>query len=126
MDRVTFRVMIERLGEAWSQGDAAAATTFFAEEVDYADPMRYRFSTRQELLPFFEPPGDGHRVQWHRSLFDEAAQTGVVEYTYVGQHRYHGAAIVELDGDGSICRWREWQHLDDERDWGAYLNGPDR
>ncbi len=123
MDHRGFEALIQRLGERWNAGDARGAAACFAEHVDYADPRRYRFSTRAQLEPFFEPGPGGHRVSWHRLLFDEVAQTGVVEYTYSGHHRYHGAAIVEIDGSGLIQAWREWQHLDDVDDWDAYLQG---
>ena len=79
---------------------------------------------RDELLPFFEPPSGGHHVTWHTVLWDDSVQAGVVEYTYEGHHRYHGAALVRLGADGRITHWREWQHLDDERDWDARLAGP--
>jgi hypothetical protein len=124
MRRRAFEVLIRRLGQAWASGSASDAAACFAELVDYADPLRYRFSSRAELEPFFGPGPRGHSIVWHRILFDELAQTGVVEYTYVGHHRYHGAAIVEIDGGGLISAWREWQHRDDERDWEAYLAGP--
>jgi hypothetical protein len=117
-----FRALMARLGDAWNAGDAQAAAACFAEHVDYADPMRYRFTTRAELLPFFEPPPTGHMVAWHRILFDERARSGVVEYTYRGHHTYHGAAVVEVGDDGLVSRWREWQHLDDEHDWDTFLD----
>lgn len=101
---------MERLGTAWTSGDALAAGFCFAESIDYADPKLYRFTERERLVPFFAPAPGGHTVTWHRLLFDEAAQTGVVEYTYAGHHRYHGAAIVELHVDGLISRWR-WRGL---------------
>jgi hypothetical protein len=123
MSRAAFEALIARLGDAWTAGDAAGAAACFAHDVDYADPTRYRFASREALLPFFEPPPGGHSTTWHRVLYDEDARTGVVEYTYVGHHRYHGAAIVELGPDGLIARWREWQHLDDDRDWEAFLAG---
>lgn len=123
MTRSEFEQLIARLGAAWAAGDAPGAAACFAETVDYADPTRYRFGSRAELELFFEPPPGGHRTAWHRVLFDEPAQTGVVEYTYAGHHRYHGAAIVEVDDEGLIARWREWQHLDDGRDWEAFLAG---
>ncbi len=124
MDRIGFLSLIEHLGASWNAGDAAAAAACFAEVVNYADPRRYRFSTRADLVPFFDPGPGGHRVAWHHILFDKAEQTGVVEYTYEGQHRYHGVAIVGLDAAGLISRWREWQHRDDGRDWESYLAGP--
>ena len=126
MDRTAFEALVDRLGAAWSAGDASAAAACFSDDVDYADPMSYRFSSRAQLETFFEPPPHGHRVEWHRVLFDEAARTGVVEYTYVGHHRYHGAAIIVIDDQGHISAWREWQHRDDERDWADYMRGPTR
>ncbi len=123
MTRSEFEQLVQRLGETWASGDAAAAAACFADTVDYADPTRYRFASRAELELFFEPPPGGHATTWHRVLFDEAARTGTVEYTYQGHHTYHGAAIVELDANGLIVRWREWQHLDDARGWEAFLAG---
>jgi hypothetical protein len=123
MTRSDFEQLIARLGAAWAAGDAVEAAACFAETVDYADPTRYRFGSRAELELFFEPPPGGHETTWHRILFDEDANTGVVEYTYLGHHTYHGAAIVEVDEDGLIAAWREWQHLDDGRDWEAFLAG---
>ena len=93
-----FRTLITRLGDAWSTGSAEAAAACFAESVDYGDPLRYRFATRE--------------------------QVGTVEYTYDGHHQYHGAAIVEVDEAGLIRAWREWQHVDDERDWAGFVAGP--
>jgi hypothetical protein len=121
MTRSAFLLLMERLAGAWNSGDAAAAAACFADAVDYADPVLYRFTRRHELLPFFEPGPEGHHVRWHRLLFDETQQTGVVEYTYRGHHRYHGAAVVKVDAAGLIARWREWQHRSDNRDWSAFL-----
>ena len=117
-------VLGSRGGRAGPTGDAAAVADCFAEDVEYLDPFRYRFTRRADLLPFFEPPPGGHRVTWHSVIWDDAAGTGVVEYTYEGHHRYHGAAIVRLDAGGRIALWREWQHLDDALDWDARLAGP--
>jgi hypothetical protein len=115
---------LDRAAAGWSEGDAAAVADCFAEDLDYSDPVRYRFTRREELVPFFQPPPGGHRVDWHTILWDDAMQLGAVEYTYTGNHRYHGAAMVGLDDDGRIRLWREWQHVDDRRDWAAMLAGP--
>lgn len=63
-------------------------------------------------------------MTWHLTVWDDDQGTGVVEYTYEGHHRYHGAAIVRPSQDGRIALWREWQHLDDALDWDARLAGP--
>ncbi len=124
MTRDEFRSLLDRAAAGWASGDAVAVADCFAEDVEYLDPYRYRFDRRADLLPFFEPPADGHHVTWHDVLWDDEAQTGVVEYTYVGHHRYHGAAIARVGADGRIALWREWQHLDDVLDWDARVRGP--
>jgi hypothetical protein len=124
-ERAAFVAVLDRAAAGWAAGDAAAVGDCFAEDVRYVDPYRYAFDRRADLLPFFEPPPGGHRVVWHTMIWDDAERRGVVEYTYEGHHRYHGAAVVELDGDGRIALWREWQHLDDERSWEDRLMGPD-
>ena len=124
MNREEFAALADRYAAGLATGDAGAAAACFAVDVDYADPLRYRFTRRDDLVPFFEAPPGGHRVTWHRVLFDEAAQAGLLEYTYEGHHRYHGVAIVEVGPDALIHRWREWQHVDDARDWPAFLAGP--
>jgi hypothetical protein len=113
---------LDRAAAGWAAGDAAAVGDAFAEDLVYVDPYRYRFERRADLLPFFEPPPSGHHVTWHTIVWDDAAQTGAVEYTYEGHHRYHGAAFVRLDADGRIVLWREWQHQDDDRDWDAVIS----
>jgi hypothetical protein len=125
MTRDDFIGLLDRLGAGWAAGDAAAVAAAFAADVVYGDPTRYRFTRNEDLVPFFEPPPDGHHVEWHRVIYDEAAQTGAAEYTYDGHHRYHGAVLVEIDDTGLIRAWREWQHLDDERDWPTFIAGPD-
>jgi hypothetical protein len=120
VNRGEFRELLERMAAGWNGGDAAAVADCFAERVSYADPTRYSFSTRDELLPFFEPPEGGTQcVVWHRVLFDEAEQTGAAEYTYEGHNRYHGAVIATV-ADGRVTAWREWQHTS-ELDWEAFV-----
>jgi catechol 2,3-dioxygenase-like lactoylglutathione lyase family enzyme len=122
--RDDLRAVLDRAAAGWAGGDAAAVGDCFAAEVEYVDPYLYHFHRRADLLPFFEPPPGGHHVTWHAILWDDETQTGVVEYTYEGHHRYHGAAIVRLDAAGRIVLWREWQHRDDALDWDARLAGP--
>lgn len=124
MSRQAFLAALDGAAAGWRDGDAAAAADCFADDVEYLDPYGYRFTRRADLLPFFEPPPGGHHVVWHTVIWDEVAETGAVEYTYEGHHRYHGTAIVRLDGDGRIALWREWQHRDDDLDWDARVAGP--
>ena len=125
MTRDDLIAVLERAAAGWRDGDASAVGDAFAIDVEYSDPYLYRFSRREDLLPFFEPPPGGHHVTWHQVLWDDVTQRGAVEYTYEGDHRYHGAAIVALDGGGRIELWREWQHLDDAMTWEERLAGPD-
>ena len=96
MTRDDFVRVLERAAAGWNDGDAGAVADCFAEDVDYGDPLRYRFTRRNDMLDFFEPPAGGHHVEWHTIIWDDQSQIGVVEYTYVGHHRYHGAAVAEL------------------------------
>jgi len=124
--RAEFAALLDRLAVGWAAGGSGAVAAEFVENVRYADPTRYRFESRSGLIPFFEPPPGGHSTTWHRVLFDEALGVGAVEYTYVGHHRYHGAAFVEVGDDGLIRAWREYQHLDDAHDFEAFVAGPGR
>lgn len=124
MTREAFLAALDGAAAGWRDGDAAAVGECFAEDLEYLDPYGYRFTRRSDLIPFFEPPSGGHHVVWHTIIWDDATETGAVEYTYEGHHRYHGAAIVRLDADGRIVLWREWQHQDDDLDWEVRIAGP--
>ncbi len=50
MTREEFAALVRRLGAAWTDGSAEDAAACFAEAVDYADPVRYRFASRAALL----------------------------------------------------------------------------
>lgn len=111
-----FRAKLDRLGDAWTRRDYAAAASEFGEDVRYADPMRYAIVGRAALRAFFEnDEGREQRVSWHNVMFDAPRQVGSAEYTYEGSHQYHGAVLVQLAG-GLVARWREYQHVDG-RSW---------
>lgn len=120
MNSREFRELLERMAAGWNSGDAAMVADCFAERVSYGDPLRYSFNSREELLPFFEPPqGRSQSVVWHRVLFDEVEQTGAAEYTYEGHRRYHGAVIATVE-EGKVAHWREWQHTSD-LEWETFV-----
>jgi hypothetical protein len=123
LDRDGFADLLGRMAAGWNMGDVDLVASCFTEDVRYGDPNRYRFRSRLALEPFFEPPPEGQRTVWHRILFDEAAQAGAAEYTYVGSHQYHGAVMVQLR-DGLVDDWREWQHVS-ELPWEEFIEGPE-
>ena len=110
MTRPEFVSLLRALADAWRANDPRRAAEAFADDVEYRDPLRYAFRSRAELVDFFRvPEGESHRVVWRTVLFDEAAQEGAVEYTYVHHRRYDGVALVRV-AEGRIVRWREYQH----------------
>jgi len=104
-----FAALADRYAAGLNEGDASAAAACFAEDVDYHDPLRYHFGHRTDLLPFFEPPDGGHRVTWHRILFDEAAQAGLLEYTYEGQRE--GVSQRARYASGSKRAWKKRRYF---------------
>lgn len=119
MTKAEFKALLEELAVAWGRRDYLAAASVFADDVQYADPLRYRLKSRAELQAFFEnDDGYSQATVWHLIVFDEAQQSGAAEYTYQGTHRYHGTALIKVR-DGKISHWREYQHIDD-RAWEDY------
>jgi len=122
MNNAEFREMLQTLAAAWQRRDYATAVSFFAEDVKYADPLRYEFANRADLQAFFEnDEGLEQQSVWHNILFDEARQLGVAEYTYDGTWRYHGTVWICVR-DGRITHWREYQHTD-PREWEDFASG---
>lgn len=122
MTSAEFLAMLDALADAWARRDYRSAAHWFADDVRYADPLRYAFSDRASLQAFFEADeGLPQRTTWHQRLFDEQAQVGAAEYTYEGTHRYHGVALIRV-ADGRITHWREYQHVD-ARSWAEYSAG---
>lgn len=107
-----FERMLDALAAAWARRDYPSTAAWFAADVRYADPLRYAFDSRADLLAFFEADdGLPQRTIWHLRVFDERTQRGAAEYTYEGTHRYHGVALIKVAG-GRITHWREYQHVD--------------
>lgn len=119
MKRQEFEAMLQALAMGWADRDYEKVASFFAEDVRYADPARYRIRSRAELLEFFrDDEGCDQSTVWHDSIFDEECQVGVAEYTYEGTHRYHGTVWIEVRKN-LIVRWREYQHTSD-LEWEEY------
>jgi len=117
-----FRALLERLADGWRRRAYDEVAAAFAADVRYADPLRYSFADRRSLAAFFAADeGRPQRMIWHTILFDEERQIGAGEYTYEGTHRYHGVAIVRVEG-GLITHWREYQHVD-PRPWTEFVAG---
>ena len=122
MTRQEFEAMLQALARGWTERDYETVASWFAEDVRYADPTRYRFASRAELLEFFQDDeGYEQSTVWHNVVFDEERQVGAAEYTYQGTHRYHGTVWVHVRGD-RIARWREYQHISDQ-EWEEYWEG---
>jgi hypothetical protein len=115
-----FREVLLKMADAWARRDYGAAVEAFAPDVDYTDPLRYSFGSRDELRKFFEnDEGYTQSTRWHTIIFDESKQTGAAEYTYKGTHRYHGLVLIKIE-EGRIKQWREYQHID-PREWEEFI-----
>jgi len=118
-----FRALLDDLADAWRKRDYRRAADAFAEDVHYGDPTRYALQGRDALRGFFEDDDDrDQHIDWHHVVFDPARQVGAVEYSYVGTHRYHGTVMVKVEL-GRVARWREYQHIADDKTWDEFAGG---
>lgn len=116
MTRCDFVDLLNRLADAWRQRDYQRAAEFFAHDVDYSDPLNYKFENLTDLRRFFEADdGAEQKCVWRVFVFDEEAQIAAAEYTYEGTNRYHGVALIKFENN-KIRFWREYQHKT-EVDW---------
>ena len=122
MTRDEFIALLAEMEAGWNGNDPDRVAACFAEDVDYADPVRYGMTSRAELRRFFElPEGASQWVRWHAIIFDEISQTGAAEYTYEEAQRYHGLVLARVAG-GVVTHWREYQHTSD-LDHDAFVAG---
>ena len=125
MTRDEFVALLERMKAATDENRADDLAACFAEDVDYSDPLRYHFRSRAELREFIDLPEEKLQwVTWHTIVFDEASQTGAVEYSYNETHLYHGLVLVTV-ANGLVTRWREYQHIS-EHEFDAFVAGAAR
>jgi hypothetical protein len=120
MTGAEFDRLLADLADAWTRRDYRAVAARFAPGVAYADPVRYAFTSRDDLLAFFEnDDGLEQSVRFHLAIFDERRGIGAAEYTYIGNHTYHGVVLVRVR-EGEITHWREYQHTS-PLDWAAFV-----
>lgn len=107
-----FRELLHELARAWSEQDTEAGLACFTEDADYREPPDLQYvQGHTELHPYFAALEPGTYMRFHYIWFDEAAQTGVGEYTFGHAHHaeaLHGICVVTLR-DGRIAVWREYQ-----------------
>ena len=111
-----FRRLMNKIAEAWNEGNAGKAAECYTEDVVYIEPPdKQVYVGRQALYDFFggskrpEPP---MKMIWHHLAFDEDGQIGFGEYTFQMNHRYHGIVIIKM-AEGQISNWREYQYRSD-------------
>ena len=122
MTRGEFSAALDGLARAWQERDYERAASYFAEGVQYIDPLHYHHRSRSEVLRFFQDDqGQPQRTVWRTILFDEELQIGAAEYSYQGTYGYHGVTLIEVR-DGQFARWREYQHTS-ELEWEALWAG---
>jgi hypothetical protein len=107
-----FVALMEEIRESWIAGDTPRALACFTPDCVYMEPPdEQRYEGRDELFEFFggddPPPMD---LVWHHLAVD--GNVGAAEYTFRGEHQYHGVVLVYLR-DGRIDRWREYQRRSD-------------
>jgi hypothetical protein len=123
MNHAEFVALMEEIRASWIAGDTNRALACFTDDCVYLEPPdEQRYEGREELFEYFgghdPPPMD---LVWHHLAVD--GDVGAAEYTYRGEHQYHGVALVHLR-EGRIDRWREYQ-VRSELDYDAFV-GPSR
>ncbi len=123
MDTAGFAELMETIARSWNEGDTFRALECFTDDAVYMEPPDEQlYLGRDELFEFFggdDPPAMS--MVWRHLAYQDPI--GVGEYTYRGNHQYHGVAIVQCR-DGKVARWREYQR-ESELDWEAFA-GPSR
>jgi ketosteroid isomerase-like protein len=115
--------LLETLAKAWSESDAEAAASLFAEDAVYLEPPdRQRLRGRDDLREFFAETARiaPMSMTWHRLVVDPATGIGAGEYTFRWNGRIlHGIAWAQFE-NGLIRRWREYQYSS-ELDWDDFI-----
>lgn len=102
--------MLDAMAAAWTNREYEKVAEFFTEPLFYSDPLNYSFTSKSDLLAFFQDDdGEAQFCEFHQAVFDEERQTGAAEYTYKGSFLYYGTVWIEISNN-KISSWREYQH----------------
>ena len=112
-----FKQLMNRVAEAWNEGNARKAADCYTKEAVYTEPPdKQVYIGQQALYEFFggdEPPEPPMQMTWHHLSFDEDSQVGFGEYSFQMNNLYHGIVIVKI-AEGQISHWREYQYKSDQ------------
>lgn len=112
LDLSGFRDLVSRVADNWAALNAAGAADCFTADAVYMEPPdRQLFRGKEELLAYFSPLEPGTYLEIDSIWFDEAAQSGAIEFSFGVAGRPnadHGVAILQIQG-GLISSWREYQ-----------------
>ena len=111
MTQSEFVQLLERLANAWNEGNSGQAAKCFTLDALYTEPPERQFyAGREALYRFFGGP-DGRPGQmsmvWHHVVFDPAQQLGAGEFTFTYGETVHGVAMIKVR-EGLISNWREY------------------
>ena len=118
-----FKALMQTVAAGWTEPDPRKAADCFAVDAIYsAPPEPHPHQGREELYNFFHGEGAQARrmsMVWHRLAFDEESQIGFGEYTFHGDHQFHGVTVVRVV-DGKIKNWREYE-VQSNLDWRHFV-----
>jgi hypothetical protein len=117
-----FTHMLTQISDGWNGGNARMAADVFAVDAVYEEPPRKQYYKGQAaIFEFFGGEKGFDRpmeMTWHHVAFNEEAQIGFGEYTFVMNKQYHGIVMLKIE-NGKIAVWREYQY-ESSLDWSAF------
>jgi ketosteroid isomerase-like protein len=106
-----FAALMQQVARAWAALDADAAVACFTPDAVYMQPPNVQFYRgHDQLRAYFGALTPGTFLDFHNLWFDEAKQTGCVEFSFGVRGKPkadHGTIVVELR-NGLIAHWREY------------------
>jgi len=111
IDQEEFYQLMNNVATGWSTQNTDLALSSFDEDAIYMEPPNIQYYRgHKQLRPYFDEPGENHKMEFHSLWFNESNQSGVGEYTFsYGKDTSDvGIVVVELR-KGKIKFWREYQ-----------------